>query len=293
MGERRPGGIEGHGAPPSATVATPQMKRLCILVVLLAACSPASEPTTTTRADDTLSTTTTRLESTTTTTTPEPECTERDGALRTDRGFVCPPHLSPVVLVGIDAVVSTHLPGRYETQLFSPALTFSRDDPFPTSGESTALLHFDEQTVDCPGAGQVCRTHGSRMSIWSGEAGRALASLPTLTPVDGTEGWVADLTVTEIEVGGFPATQTIFTVDCGTEDPPFCEFEMPVMVDFPQASGIHRGWIQFDDHQTAIIDVAVPEQPLTIYVEAPSSRFDAYWDEVVAPVLESLEFETP
>ena len=256
-----------------------------VLVFLLAACStaggdtttiaPLAEPSTTsTRAAPTTTTT----EPTTTTTTTQDECVDPDGdgVLRHGRGFVCPPYLR--TLAGGDQT-DIHLPGEYRTRLFQPAVAFTRTGRFTSSGENSDEVVFDTFVK----LGEI-----PDLQVFSIADHETAARIPTLQPWNHPQGWewVTDLSVIDIEVGGFPATLTQFTANCPEpNDPdtelPLCLFEEPVSV----------GWSRrvFDGQWTAVVVVELPSGPFTIIAYEVYGKTD-YWTTTVEPLLDSIEF---
>ncbi|MDX1748588.1 MAG: hypothetical protein R3324_21865, partial [Halobacteriales archaeon] len=261
------------------------------LLVLLAACSTAGEDTTTTAplAEPSTTSTTTTAQSTTTepTTTPtEEECVERDGVLRTRRGFVCPPHLKLLEAVpgfGL-ASVEHHLPGEYRTRLATPAFSFRRTDRFESFGEGPAYLQLDEKGNWF----DVSTDSGGILAFPSSET---FPRFTDMQPVNRTEGfdWFVDLTVQEQMIGGHPATISTFTVVCrdptGVVDSAVCLFgELAPALD----------WGQVDGQRTAVVVIENRSGPLTILAETHNADdFDTYWAEVAQPILDSIEFLDP
>ena len=254
------------------------MRRLVPLVVLLAACSTAGHDTTTTPPHVEPSTTSTTLSILTTTaaestTTKAEECVERDGVLRTSRGFVCPPYLAAV---GTDG--GSYLPGDYETRLFSPRLRFTRADRFETVGENAQQVGLDNPPA-IDGIPPITR----RIDAFAGDAAVAVADLPNLQPGNRPDDWdwTTDVRTSEVLIGGIAAHLTTFTAVCihepGFADP-VCHLEMPAPGPWTHN---HRAGI-------AIVVVETPE-PLTILAEA-GRDFDTYWTEVAQPILDSIEF---
>jgi hypothetical protein len=251
-----------------------------VLILVLAACSTAGGDTTTTALPAEPSTTTTTTPSTTitepTTTTTVEECTERDGVLRTRRGFVCPPTLGQFVSV---ENTDFHLPGVYETRAFDPRLRFTRTTRFTSIGE-----HAEHLVLDLSDDGGIY--------VMSGSFGDGIASLPERIPNLAPEdwNWVGGPVSTTISIDEVPATRTDFTARC----------------DFPQTQD--RGCVFLDDdvslaglppwghgHGDKITYIRVhhPRQEFTIVVETGPEAVNTYWTEVAQPILDSIEFLDP
>ncbi|MDX1747670.1 MAG: hypothetical protein R3324_17180, partial [Halobacteriales archaeon] len=224
-----------------------------VLVLILAACS-AADGTTTTVSPTEPSTTFPTSSSTTaaepaTSTTVE-ECVERDGdgVLRNPSGFVCPPYLRQG-REGVTPIFEVHMPGTYETRIFSPRFRFTRTEPFTSPGEESVAV-----TIDYPGPPDPV------IGAFGGTRAEAIASLPTLDPVDRPDDWqwVQDLHTEQIEVGGFPATMTTFTANCEDHelavDPNACLLPVPGFDAFTQ----------FHWERVVIIEMDTPE-PMTIH----------------------------
>jgi hypothetical protein len=250
-------------------------------MLLLAACTGAAEDTTTTAplTEPSTTSTTTPTTSTTTeaTTTTMEECTEREGVLRTRRGFVCPPTLGEFIFSdGPDL----YLPGVYQTRAFHPALRFARTTTFTTFGEHAEHLVFD------------LSDHGA-VSSMSGPFGDGMASLPEQSPTNAPEGWswVTDSTSTAIEIDDVPATRTDFTADCDFPRPQEfrgCEF----LHDEISTPGLPV-WHHLHNDRVTYIRVHHSIQEFTIIVEANQGHADTYWTEVAQPILDSIEFLDP
>jgi hypothetical protein len=258
-----------------------------VLVLILAACSTAGGDTTTTTAPPAEPSTTATTAQTTTstteaTTTTEEECVERDGVLRNERGFVCPPVILALKMEpGRGPEPTMHLAGTYETRQFTPRLRFTRTDPFVTIGESTNWLVFDTD-----------HNNSMYLGAHSGPLGSQLAELPNLTPITRSDDWqwAVGVETTQDEIAGYPATFTTFTANCFDETKPEanqddCSFTIPAL-----AGGPYWGQRHGDAITVVTLDTT---EPITIIASTDQRTFDTYWTEVAQPILDSIEFIDP
>lgn len=249
------------------------MKRLIPLVILLAACtSTAGETTTVPLAEP--STTSTKARSTTTTTEPsnttEAECTERDGVLRSRRGLVCPPHLVGSTVIRNEEGQQVYLPGTYRTRQFATPLQFGRTETFSSIGEMELWV-----LLDLEGQGR------RYVEAWAGDLARQIASLPDracggLEPDE----WLADVSTENITIGGVEGTHTEF----GNRFDEGCLFVI---------DGLPSGWETYEGWRVAIDVLLAAGSPVTFVSTAPERAFDAYWNDVAQPILDSIEFLDP
>ena len=262
-----------------------------VVVLVLGACSTAGGDTTTTTpplAEP--STTTTASPSTTTvteptTTTTVAECVERDGVQRTDRGFICPPHLAP-----LESESHGYLPGTYTTRLLRPALRFSQPDRFRSHGESPVLAILDHD-----GSAALLPRQG--MAAIGGSAADGLFGVSDTTPRQHDDGWdwaIAETPVREVQTAGTQALGTSFVTRCwdGVSDPTRisnlqCSFSLP-------DSGLPGGsWTYLDGQRVTQFLVDTQEGSVLIEIRADEEDADTYWAEVARPILDSIEFLDP
>jgi hypothetical protein len=269
------------------------MRRLLLLLLLIAACTGAAEEPTTSAplAEPSATTTSTQPPTTTTSapTTATDECVDRDGdgVLRNQRGFVCPPHLTTYIsqASGTMQMADIHLPGTYTLRTFAPKVRFTRTERFTTWGENGDWVGFD---LDVP-------PHPADIpdqQVFSVADHEAAARIPDLVPWNHPDGWqwVTDLTSTETEIGGHPATVTRFLASCPEESVPDqtwprCSFD-------EQGAFGWFGWRVFDEQWTAVVTVDLPSGPFTI-IAYDTLGERGYWADVVQPILDTIEFLEP
>ena len=249
-----------------------------VVALFLAGCSTAGGDTTTTVPLSGPTTTATTPPSITTslpTTTTDEECAERDGLLRTRRGFICPPTMSTFDVADLPA---HHLPGVYATRQFLPGFTFIAAAALSTRGESARVVEFDHRT---PGPGAI-PTKGFR--IYASETATRL--IPRVYDRDAEDPRAEKITLEPIEMWGTAGQRLDFTLG------PEC----------PSDSGCNlgvAGWPTVDhfvwntDHRIRFVIVDVPGGPIGIEVFALRNDFDTYWADVVQPILDSIEFLEP
>ncbi len=229
-------------------------------LLALAACSSAADPGALVTTQPT--TTTSRQPATTSTlpagTTPEPTCTERESVFYDSRGFVCPPSMKPGRFFS-DAI--GYLPGTYTTRLFEPGFSFTQKGNFRSGGENLDLVAIEE-------------TNDRAVYVFSAQPAGQLLGYPFETLP-----WVQNLTRSAIEYWGASGTQIDFTV--GSCPAVGCLINIENFVEA-------YGWVENNRVRLLIIDVA--NGPIGVEIATAQSRFDAYWSEVVEPILASIEF---
>jgi hypothetical protein len=246
------------------------VKRLIPLVLLLAACTAVAEDTTTTAPLAEPSTTTSTTALTTTTTTTDEECSERDGVLRTSRGFVCPPSMVDrgVGIGGDESQI--HLGGSYETRLFLPRFSFTQPAMFRSRGESVMALDLD---FTCP-----IEDCTRKITAFSHDVAEEIIGEDPAQRLS----FASDLRRTLTRIGGVPADRLDFSLsatDC--DELRACALLLPSLADEPVGLG--------RDTRNVLFVIETPTL-MVILVEARTVLFDAYWTEVAEPILDSIEF---
>ena len=246
------------------------MRRLIPLLLVLGACTSATEEVEPVDSAPSAPTTSVTQPSTTTTqpttTTTDEGCVERDGLRKNPRGFICPPRLWAEGFPEFGD--PTHLPGRYETRFFEPALSFQRAERFISLGENP---------------GEAVALDGGTFTPWTYAIGSDLVD--DVRSVDlGAVELISDVLQSEVDILGGPAVQIDFVVaqDCETFTG---ECRIPTFDDLHITI---ESWTEGDRVRLLILDR--PERTVAFEITAEAEEFDTYWTEVARPILDSIEF---